>query len=44
VWQRIWQIKPGELGGERAFGVDVEVYDANANPGDTQIEVYLSLE
>jgi predicted transcriptional regulator YdeE len=43
VWQRIWQMPAEDLGGERAFGVDFEVYDANADPNDTQIEVYLSL-
>src|SRR5262249_52458943 len=45
VWKRIWGMSAKELGGERAFGVDFEVYDERAhNRNDAQIEVYVSLK
>ena len=44
VWQRIWSMSEKELGGERAFLCDYEVYDQrSADPENAQIDVYVSL-
>ena len=45
VWKKIWGMSAKELGGDRAFGVDLEVYDERAQNRDAaQIEVYVSLK
>jgi predicted transcriptional regulator YdeE len=44
LWQRIWAMSPEELGGERAFRTDFEIYDQRAaNPDNAQIDVYIGL-
>jgi predicted transcriptional regulator YdeE len=44
VWQRIWSMSDKELGGERAFLCDYEIYDQrSADPENAQIDVYISL-
>jgi predicted transcriptional regulator YdeE len=30
IWQRVWQLSPEELGGERAYTTDFELYDERA--------------
>jgi predicted transcriptional regulator YdeE len=43
-WRRIWAIHPGELGGERAFATDYEIYDErSADPKRAQIEIHIGL-
>jgi len=45
VWQRIWSMPPSELGGERAYGFDYELYDERSyNPETAQVDVYLSVK
>ena len=44
VWQRIWSMSEEELGGERAFLCDYEIYDQrSADPENAQIDVYIGL-
>ena len=44
LWQRIWSMSPGELGGTRAFKTDYEIYDQRAaDPENAQIDVYIGL-
>jgi predicted transcriptional regulator YdeE len=44
IWQRIWSLSPKELGGERAFQSDFEIYDQRtADPENAQIDVYVGL-
>jgi predicted transcriptional regulator YdeE len=44
IWQRIWSMSPAELGGERAFQTDFEIYDQRAaDPANGQIDVYVGL-
>jgi predicted transcriptional regulator YdeE len=44
VWQRIWSISERELGGQRAFQTDFEIYDQRAtDPENAQIDVYIGL-
>jgi predicted transcriptional regulator YdeE len=44
LWQRIWSMSPQELGGERAFKTDYEIYDQRAaDPENAQIDVYVGL-
>jgi predicted transcriptional regulator YdeE len=44
IWQRIWAMSPKELGGERAFQSDFEIYDQRAaDPENAQIDVYVGL-
>jgi predicted transcriptional regulator YdeE len=44
VWQRIWAMSEKELGGQRAFQTDFEIYDQRAtDPENAQIDVYVGL-
>ena len=44
TWQGIWTMPVAELGGERSFRADYEVYDQrSADPENAQIEVYVGL-
>jgi len=44
IWQRIWSMSPGELGGARSFHADFEIYDQRAaDPENAQIDVYVGL-
>ena len=44
VWQRIWAMSEKELGGQRAFLCDYEIYDQrSADPENAQIDVYVGL-
>lgn len=44
VWQRIWAMSPAELGGERAFKADYEVYPAEMDWENTQVAIHLGLK
>lgn len=42
AWQKIWQLDASELGGERKYAVDFEIYDERAlNPMAAVIDVYV---
>ncbi len=44
-WARIWEMTPGDLGGERAFTGDFEIYDERAaSTKDAQIDIWISLK
>jgi predicted transcriptional regulator YdeE len=44
IWQRIWAMSRKELGGERAFQSDFEIFDQRAaDPENAQIDVYVGL-
>ncbi len=44
-WKRIWTIHPSDLGGERAFKTDYEIYDQrSADPKRAQIEIHIGLK
>ena len=43
VWRRIWTMSPQELGGNRAFQTDFEVYFPANDPQRIQIEVHIGL-
>jgi predicted transcriptional regulator YdeE len=43
-WKKIWAMQPGELGGQRAFLTDYEIYDTrSANPQNAQVEIHVGL-
>mgnify|MGYP001606980337 FL=1 len=45
AWQHIWGLKPGEVGGDRAYLGDFEVYDSrSSDPKNAQIDVFLSVK
>jgi predicted transcriptional regulator YdeE len=44
IWKRIWAMSPGELGGERAFRADYEIYPAESQPHDAQVEIHLGIK
>lgn len=45
AWQHIWSLSATQLGGERAYRADFEVYDhRSADPGNTQIEIFISVK
>ncbi|HEX3437116.1 MAG TPA: GyrI-like domain-containing protein, partial [Pseudacidobacterium sp.] len=44
VWQRIYSMPATDLGGERAFKADYEVYPQGFDPQNTQITVYIGLK
>ena len=45
AWQKIWMATPSELGGERAFRADFEVYDDRARDrSDAQLDIYVGLK
>lgn len=44
TWQRIWSSTNLELGGDRAYVADFEVYDQRAaNPRDAEVHVYVGI-
>jgi len=45
VWQNIWKMKSGELGGKRAYLADFEVYDKRTfDPSKTVLDIYLGVK
>ena len=44
AWQKIWRMPQEEVGGERAYHADFEVYDQRAaNPEQAIFDIYLGL-
>lgn len=45
AWQQIWNMQKIELGGERAFQADFEVYDDRAiDPNNTSLDIYIGIK
>ena len=45
MWQNIWKMKSGELGGKRAYLADFEVYDKRAlDPSKTVLDIYVGVQ
>jgi predicted transcriptional regulator YdeE len=45
TWKRIWATPKGDLGGDRAYKADFELYDQRAqNPADTLMEIHIGLK
>lgn len=45
MWQNIWKMKSGELGGKRAYLADFEVYDKRAlDPSKTVLNIYVGVK
>ena len=44
-WQKIWAMKPAELGGKRAFSTDFEIYDERASDHQKMVlDIYIGIE
>lgn len=44
AWQKIWQMTAVELGGKRAYGVDLEVYDQRAkDPHNAIVDIFINI-
>jgi len=44
MWQRVWATPKSQLGGDRAYKADFEVYDQRAqNPADSVVDLYLGV-
>lgn len=45
AWQEIWKMSPEDLGGQRRYHTDFEVYDQRArDPQATILDLYIGLE
>ena len=45
AWQKVWSSSPADLGGQRAFLTDYELYDRrSADPDHAQIEIHIGLK
>ena len=45
IWQYIWGLKPGEVGGDRAYLGDYEIYDARSgDSNNARVDVFLSIK
>lgn len=45
AWQHIWGLSAAQLGGERAYRADFEVYDhRSADPSSAQVEIFISVK
>jgi predicted transcriptional regulator YdeE len=45
MWQNIWKMESGELGGKRAYLADFEVYDKRAlDPTKTVLDIYVGVK
>jgi predicted transcriptional regulator YdeE len=44
IWRRVWETPKSDLGGDRTYKADFEVYDQRAqNPGDSVVDLYISV-
>ena len=44
LWQKIWSLQKPQLGAERAYKADIEVYDSRAqDPMNAQIDILISI-
>ena len=45
AWQEIWGMRRNELGGERAYHADFEVYDHRAvDPNSSVVDIYIGIK
>ncbi|RTK92223.1 MAG: AraC family transcriptional regulator [Rickettsiales bacterium] len=45
MWQNIWQMNKAELGGERTYVADFEIYDERShNPENTILDIYIGIK
>lgn len=45
AWQQIWKMSPSELGGDRAYVADFEIYDQRAiDPANTSLDIYIGIK
>lgn len=45
AWQKIWRMAPEELGGQRAYQADFEIYDERASdPLNASVDVYVGVK
>ncbi|MCE3231586.1 MAG: Uncharacterized protein K0R52_1514 [Alphaproteobacteria bacterium] len=45
AWQKIWQMTPDDLGGERGYRTDFEIYDERAaDPQNTVLDIYIGIK
>lgn len=45
AWQHIWALSPAQLGGQRTFQSDYEVYDQRErDPQNAEVEVHIGLK
>jgi predicted transcriptional regulator YdeE len=45
TWQKIWMMKPAELGGARAYLADLEIYDERAiDPEYTVLDILIGIK
>ncbi|AIK97083.1 GyrI-like domain-containing protein [Candidatus Odyssella acanthamoebae] len=45
AWQKIWAMSPREVGGERNYVADFEIYDNRAlDPQNTILDIYIGLK
>jgi predicted transcriptional regulator YdeE len=44
MWRRVWAMPKNELGGDRTYKADFEVYDQRAqNPADAVVDLYIAV-
>lgn len=45
AWQMIWKMPPNELGGQRLYQTDFEIYDQRAiNPNSASVDIYIGIK
>ena len=44
IWQQIWSMSAKDLGGQRAFQADYEVYPAGVDPQNVQVTLHIGLK
>lgn len=45
MWQKIWQMSAADLGGERTYVADFEVYDEqSADPQNAIVDIYIGIK
>ena len=44
LWQKIWGMSSKELGGERNYKTDFEIYDEGFNPSAAIVNIYIGLQ
>lgn len=45
LWQKIWQMSENDLGGQRKYAVDFEIYDErSADPQNAIIDIYIGIK
>ena len=44
IWQQIWSMPANDLGGQRAFQSDYELYPENFDPQNVQVTLHIGLK